>query len=286
MMDEGEDEEDEEEVPPVCTKRKKEAGKLKPPSDMNIANHDDRDYPGSRPPAPINKNNNTNSNAHGNNWRTLPAFVHMPPPQPPQPSSPKRPQELDDDGYGGTTLSKVPWFTGAHHLGPPHPARNLTVTSTSLAHSMPTGGLTQKHTEADNFQKYPNLNPILAADTTLLRFDIKKKPRTEILVSTYLLQPQFTRPRHACHERPPDLFWTIDIDSQDNITCEVVWDALYPALQGLIVDSEWGFIIRVVDDGGKGDKHYKRIDFLGDETIFGGLEKDDELEKAMVLPLS
>jgi hypothetical protein len=42
----------------------------------------------------------------------------------------------------------------------------------------------------------------------------------------------------------------------------------------------------VVDDGGKGDKHYKRIDFLGDETIFGGLEKDDELEKAMVLPLS
>jgi hypothetical protein len=95
--------------------------------------------------------------------------------------------------------------------------------------------------------------------------------------------------------------WTIDIVSQDNIRCEVVWDALYSALQQPIVDSEWGFMIRgyglretvenavkkrLTAGGVKGDKHYKRIDFLGDETIFRGLEKDDELEKAMVLPLS
>jgi hypothetical protein len=43
---------------------------------------------------------------------------------------------------------------------------------------------------------------------------------------------------------------------------------------------------RLTADGGKGDKHYKRIDSLGDETIFRGLEKDDEHEKAMVLLLS
>jgi MADS-box transcription factor len=40
-IDEGEEDEDEEEVPPVRTKRKKDAGKLKPPSDMNIANHNE-----------------------------------------------------------------------------------------------------------------------------------------------------------------------------------------------------------------------------------------------------
>lgn len=40
-MDEGDEDEDEEEVAPVRTKRKKDAGKLKPPSDMNISNHND-----------------------------------------------------------------------------------------------------------------------------------------------------------------------------------------------------------------------------------------------------
>lgn len=153
-------------------------------------------------------------------------------------------------------------------------------------------------------KQYPNLNPILAADTTLLRFDIKKKPRTEILASTYYSNrslPARATPVTNMRLISKSFPWTIDIVSPDNITCEVVWDALYSALQQPIVDSEWGFIIRdgkmketvenavkkrLTADGGKGDKHYKRIDFLGDETIFKGLEKDDEHEKAMVLPLS
>lgn len=133
-IDEGDEDDDEEEVAPVRTKRKKEAGKLKPPSDMNISHNNDRDYPGPRHPAPINQNNTTNSNTHGNNWRTLPASVHMPPPQPPQPSSHKRPRELDDDGYGGYgahPTSRPPQYHqqytpmfGAqhHHHAPPPPS--------------------------------------------------------------------------------------------------------------------------------------------------------------------
>ena len=92
--------------------------------------------------------------------------------------------------------------------------------------------------------------------------------------------------------------WTIDIDSGSAITVGDVWDALYCALQEPIVNSEWGFITRdlklkeqvenamakrVAGDP-MADKRPKRIDFLGETTLFRGLEKDDEFAKAMLLP--
>jgi len=92
--------------------------------------------------------------------------------------------------------------------------------------------------------------------------------------------------------------WTIDIDSNAPITVGDVWDAMHLALQEPIVDSEWGFIAR--DDKLKSmveiamkkrvaadpmaDKRPKRIDMLGDATLFRGLEKDDEYAKSMLLP--
>lgn len=149
--------------------------------------------------------------------------------------------------------------------------------------------------------KYPNLNPILAADTTLLRFDTKKKPRTEILAATYYsnrhspaLATSTTHLRLVSKSFP----WQIDIVSPTNITCEVVWDAIFAALQEPIADSEWGLIMtlkkpretienavkkRLEMDPGD-DKRLKRIDFLGDATYFKGLERDDEYVKARTLP--
>jgi len=92
--------------------------------------------------------------------------------------------------------------------------------------------------------------------------------------------------------------WTIDIDSNSTVTVGDVWDAMYLALQEPIVDSEWGFIARdeklrkSVESAMKqrisadpmADKRPKRIDLLGDSTLFRGLEKDDEYARAILLP--
>lgn len=150
--------------------------------------------------------------------------------------------------------------------------------------------------------KYPKLNPILAADTTLLRFDVKKKPRTEILASTYYSNCHVPATANGvAHLRliSKAFPWAIDIISQTPVTCEAVWDALYSALQEPIADSEWGMIIgmkkqreivekaakkRIEADTRNEDKRMKRIDYLGDVTLFKGLDKDEDYEKLRLPP--
>jgi len=70
------------------------------------------------------------------------------------------------------------------------------------------------------------------------------------------------------------------------------------ALQEPIVESEWGFIARdgklreAVEAATKkrlaadptADKRARRIDFLGDTTLFRGLEKDDDFAKQVLVP--
>ncbi|PPQ92979.1 hypothetical protein CVT25_000180 [Psilocybe cyanescens] len=149
--------------------------------------------------------------------------------------------------------------------------------------------------------KYPKLNPVLAEDTTLLRYDTKVEPSSAIVPST------FHAHRHELALRNPttklrlisrSLPWQIDIPSHKNVTCEDIWNALYKNLQEPIRDSEWGFIIRdknlreTVESAMKrrceanrnAERHAKRIDFLGDVTLFRGLEKDDELAKLRCMP--
>ncbi|KAF8149456.1 hypothetical protein B0H34DRAFT_733772 [Crassisporium funariophilum] len=151
--------------------------------------------------------------------------------------------------------------------------------------------------------KHPNLNPTLAEDTTHLRFDIRQKPSNTILTSTYYSN------RHAVALAKPTTHmrlvskafpWQIDIKSPANITCEDVWESLYMALQEPIADSEWGFIIKdkkhkeTVENAAKkrvesdpnADKRPKRIDYLGDNTLFRGLDKDDDFVKLRLLPHS
>lgn len=156
---------------------------------------------------------------------------------------------------------------------------------------------------ANRFQsrKYPNLNPILAADQTLLRYDIRNKPKETIQASTYyqncqvaaLAKSNVTHMRLISKAFP----WTIDVKGSV-ITCEIIWDAIYCALQEPLADSEWGMVVgdkekdrreAIVKAAGKrelkdGDKRLKRIDWLGDATLFKGLEKDDDFEKLRLLP--
>ncbi|KAJ7497647.1 hypothetical protein FB451DRAFT_1212248 [Mycena latifolia] len=134
--------------------------------------------------------------------------------------------------------------------------------------------------------KYPTLNPALASDSTQIRYDVRKKARNEIA------------PASATHVRliSKAFPWSIDIMSNTPVTCEAVWDALYAGLQQHIADSEWGIVIgdkklretiekaarrRVESDP---DARLKRIDWLGGNTIFKGLDRMEEFQEQRLLP--
>ncbi|KAF9526912.1 hypothetical protein CPB83DRAFT_857195 [Crepidotus variabilis] len=168
----------------------------------------------------------------------------------------------------------------------------------------PTGNAVPSSPPANNQQrsaKYPSLNPILAEDTTLLRFDLKMKPSLAIMTSVYYShRPMivFAKQTQKMRLISKSFPWTIDIESLSPVTVEDVWEAMYGALQQPIMESEWGFIVR---DGKKRkeiegtmkkrltadpntDKRALRIDYLGETTLFRGMEKDDEFAKAALLP--
>lgn len=81
------------------------------------------------------------------------------------------------------------------------------------------------------------------------------------------------------------------------ITCRDIWDAVYNALQQDLDDSEWGMMVmekkwretvekaaKMRMDEDRSSNKLKRIDLLGESTMFKGLEKDEELENVRLLP--
>jgi hypothetical protein len=137
-----------------------------------------------------------------------------------------------------------------------------------------------------------------------MRFDVRKDPRETMVMSTYHLyglQPAIVSGSPVTYLRlcSKSMPWCIDIKANRHpVTCRDVWNAIYEALQQEIDDSEWGMIVRdkklkeTVESAAmnrrEGDKKksnkIKRIDFLGEETTFKGLEKHDDLAKARLLP--
>jgi len=156
------------------------------------------------------------------------------------------------------------------------------------------------HAEPFRSRKYPNLYPVLAADTTLLRYDVRTKPREAILASTYhanCFTPCLGSPTSHVRLISKAFPWTIDVKSSNGvITCEHIWDAIHAALQEPLADSEWGIavvdrdrrdaILKAAKKRGEKDNdvRLKRIDWLGDTTLFRGLEQDGEFEKERLLP--
>ncbi|TFK21894.1 hypothetical protein FA15DRAFT_623280 [Coprinopsis marcescibilis] len=150
--------------------------------------------------------------------------------------------------------------------------------------------------------KFPTLHPILANDTTKLRFDLKRNPQSEILASTYYSNrnlPAKATPTNKFRIISKSFPWSIDISPPGvNVTVGMVWDALYACLQEPIQDSEWGLIIldkkakerieaaakKRTEADPSSDKRIKRIDYLGDVTLFKGLEKDDDYAKTRLMP--
>jgi hypothetical protein len=81
--------------------------------------------------------------------------------------------------------------------------------------------------------------------------------------------------------------WTVDIISETGsiVTLDSVWTAINQALSADIADSEWGMLMNdkkqrdIIKKAAKErdtSPRLKRIDWLGEATIFSGLEKDEE----------
>ncbi|KAJ7745485.1 hypothetical protein DFH07DRAFT_18094 [Mycena maculata] len=149
--------------------------------------------------------------------------------------------------------------------------------------------------------KYPSLNPILASDTTPIKYDVRRKARSEIPQALYgQYRAMFATASSSAHIRllSKAFPWSIEIMSSTPITCEAVWDALHTALQEHIVDSEWGIVIgdkrlrETIEKAAKkrveaehdDDSRLKRIDWLGAQTIFKGLDRLEDFQELRLLP--
>ncbi|EIW83422.1 hypothetical protein CONPUDRAFT_52977, partial [Coniophora puteana RWD-64-598 SS2] len=170
--------------------------------------------------------------------------------------------------------------------------------------------------------KYPTLNPALAVDITYIKYDLRSEPLSSIQTSAHQStapQPAITKGKwkpgtfgtsaYASEVRVVSKAfpWTLDVRGRPGevLTVGTVWDALHALLQEPVVDSEWGALL-VYEKGkreavikaakerverekkqGKPDAGavaLKRIDFLGEHTLFRGLERDEGFEDTRLLP--
>jgi hypothetical protein len=96
--------------------------------------------------------------------------------------------------------------------------------------------------------------------------------------------------------------WSIEIMPKSpsgmptTVTLANFWDALFAGLHEPLEDSEWGLavldkkLMETIEQGAKarkdahGDTKFRRIDWLGDQVLIRGLEKDEEFIKLRLFP--
>jgi hypothetical protein len=164
---------------------------------------------------------------------------------------------------------------------------------------------------------FPDMHPILARDTTLVKYDVRHPPKDNIPGAFYdRHKKEFATRTPTFHMRlvSKEVPWTIEIDFKEkasiypygqNMSYAVnvgdVWKALHNALQEPLRDSEWALLLdgfsswterdarrRNIEQAaekwsGKGPV-VKRIDWLGDKTVFKGLVKDDSFARHRLMP--
>ncbi|KAJ7435884.1 hypothetical protein FB451DRAFT_1461409, partial [Mycena latifolia] len=142
----------------------------------------------------------------------------------------------------------------------------------------------------------PSVNPVLLADWTQVRFNLKPA-HDEMTPTTYMLNHHFSaKASAAMHIRliSQGFPWSIEIFNNKPVTCGDVWNAVYVALQEHIVDSEWGIandeLRKEIEKAAKkriesdSDVRLKRIDWLGSDTVFAGLQRMEEFQEELLLP--
>lgn len=140
-------------------------------------------------------------------------------------------------------------------------------------------------------------------DQTNLPLDARKPPMMQDIYpqSAYAhvaYQPVFGRTVTALKLISKDIPWSITITPNGGVVnCAAVWDAIYGTLQGYLSDSEFGMFAGDYDSrkrvmraarrrnqAGDPDGRLKRIDFLGEDFVFSGLDLDPEFAKARSMP--
>ncbi|KIY65637.1 hypothetical protein CYLTODRAFT_424150 [Cylindrobasidium torrendii FP15055 ss-10] len=147
--------------------------------------------------------------------------------------------------------------------------------------------------------KHVDLHPILAADTTLVAYNVTTKPNAGINPYAYTQNAHYpsTRLPTKCVRLVSLAFpWMIEVKGAGGVTVGMIWEALHAMFQVELQDSEWGAAIldrkirTAIEKAskkrteGKKDTKLRRIDWLGDAVYFRGLDRDPEFEKARLLP--
>jgi hypothetical protein len=213
-----------------------------------------------------------------------------------------------NQGWNNYTYSQYPHYRSYPYGGgrSPNPYNNIPAPTTPHPVYTPLGtqqGLSSSYwADTPPPRRYPHLNPALAFNETVIHYDVRKKPKSSIPPHLYN-----HRGARACTTSPMLLFsellpWGLELTSPSGtlISCGMVWDAIYHALQEPIAAAEWGILVLSGDEKQKDvvqtaarrrkekrpkdDGHLRRIDWLGDATMFMGLEKNEGFIKSMILP--
>jgi hypothetical protein len=157
-------------------------------------------------------------------------------------------------------------------------------------------------TEVYQSRRYPALNPTLAVDSTPVRYDVTRKPKDGIPSQVWNAQRHVqatSTPTSHMRLYSKSFPWTVEIQTPRGtmITCEAVWSAMYQALLQPIEDSEWGLLVdnkakrEAIKKAAKerqldrdSDPWLKRIDWLGSNVFFKGLEYEDSFLESRHLP--
>ncbi|KAL5528525.1 hypothetical protein ACEPAF_7661 [Sanghuangporus sanghuang] len=159
--------------------------------------------------------------------------------------------------------------------------------------------------------RYPDLNPVLAADTTRVNFDVRLPPEKGVNSGAYARfwsTSALRRPTMHMRLISRDHPWVFELDfrplatrgTPHYVTCGDVWTALTSGLSQPITDAEWSLFVsanrpdqsqrrrlmtetvamRTHEQG----KYLRRVDWLGRNVVFRGLLKDDNFTRDVLLP--
>jgi hypothetical protein len=164
---------------------------------------------------------------------------------------------------------------------------------------------TQNLTDSFYSRKFPELHPTLAIDTSAVAYDVRKPPQDGVLHAVIsavgnspALKKQVTHIRLISKDFP----WQFDIKLDltrpyvQPITVANVWESLYGGLHVPIADSEWGCLVMydkhkaeaalraATRRGRESDEPMLRVDWLGEGSVFKGLDKDKDFMKRRLFP--
>lgn len=142
------------------------------------------------------------------------------------------------------------------------------------------------------------LHPCIDGNGMTLVFDVRDSPRAALSeygrFAGYSLFPEPVRDLRLVSR---DFPWPIEIRNEV-VMCGTVWERLHASLKKPLTEAEWALVCldrekkRAVEQAmrrrverGAGEENVPlRVDYLGENTLFMGLEKDEAYVESVLLP--